>query len=490
MAVHLRINEVADVMTTVRPLENAVAAYLTFHKVSAIDVNSIIVVPLFEAFTCHLTLVEKATYVDFSTVHLFETLTFDLIFDPLAFVLNTVSWLLVLAIAVELAFKERTSVHTSVDKRLLTFSVREIVDKLSGVDRSIAVAQGPMAILDTVFPLAPILSMIGPLADTEAIHLSVFPFPVVGPATFLAHKSSLARLESIFERSLINITIRPLSGSLPDRVPVAELADVRLTLTHDQLSVSFHLAVNPCTFVRLISIWLALVIGPCFRALTLRLSFHYLSLILRRIRPQQDSTPCDLALVALALKHNAIGQHFFRVEELLLRTVLLDSNSFLNERRKLFGRSLGSLWLLTQQSLVPFLLMCLCDIPLCVEVIFARLDQPLQGVLLSEVLIDLKSNIGRLNSSSLLTQGSQGLLGLIRCQTLVQVLHQVCVVDFIKVFGNDGLSPLLGCEGAFHPTTASYFGLQLDLLHGGVGLACGNRFSLFTTGVIICSGAC
>lgn len=190
-----------------------------------------------------------------------------------------------------------------------------------------------MAIFYTVFPLAPILSMIGPLANTEAIHLSVFPFPVVGPATFLAHKRSLARLESIFERSLINITICPLSGSLPDRVPVAELADVRFTLTHDKLAVSFHLAINPCAFVRLISVWLALVIGPCFRTLTLRLSFHYLSLILRRIRPQQDSTPRDLALVALALKHNAIRQHFFCVEELLLRTVLLDSNSFLNERR-------------------------------------------------------------------------------------------------------------------------------------------------------------
>lgn len=105
--------------------------------------------------------------------------------------------------------------------------------------------------------------------------------------------------------------------------------------------------------------------------------------------------------------------------------------------------------------------------------------------MLSEVLIHLKSNIGRLNSPSLFTQGSQGLLGLIRCQTLVQVLHQVCVVDFIKVFGNDGLSALLGCEGALQPATASYFGLQLDLLHGGVGLACGNRFSLITTGVII-----
>jgi hypothetical protein len=106
VAVHLSIYEVADVMTAVRPLKNTVAAYLTFHKVSAIDVNSIIVVPLFEAFTCHLTLVEKATDVDFSTVHLFETLTPDLIFDPLALVLYTVSWLLVLAIAVELAIKE------------------------------------------------------------------------------------------------------------------------------------------------------------------------------------------------------------------------------------------------------------------------------------------------------------------------------------------------------------------------------------------------
>lgn len=333
LAVHLRIGEVADVMTTVRPLEHAVAAYLTFHEVAAIDVNSIIVVPLFEAFTCHLTFVEKAADVDFSTVHLFETLTLDLIFNPLTFVLYTVSWLLVLAMAVKLAFKERTSVYTSVDKRLLTFSVWVIVDKLSGVDRSIAVAQGPMAIFDTVFPLAPILSMIGPLTDTKAIHFSVFPFPVVGPATFLAHKRSLARLEPIFERSLINITIRPLTGSLTDRVPVAELTDVRLTLAHDQLAMSFHLAVNPGALVRLISVWLAFIIGPCFGTLTLRLSFHYLTLILRRIGPQQDSTPRDLALVALALKHNAIGQHFLCIEELLLRTVLLDPNSFLSERR-------------------------------------------------------------------------------------------------------------------------------------------------------------
>ena len=279
VTVHLRIDEVADVVATVGPLENPVTADLTVQEVATVNVNAIIIVPLFKTFTRDLTFVKNAANVNLAAVHLFETLTFDLILDPLTFVLYSVSRLPVFALPVELAIQEPTCVNTAVCELLLTFPVRVVINELSAVDRSIAIAQGSLAIFDTVFPLAPILGLIVPLADAEAIHLSVLPFTVISPRTFLTDKGSLTRLESIFKSALINVSIRPLASALTNWVPVTELADVRLALAHDQLPLALHFAVHPRSLIGLVGIWFALVVGPRLLTLTLGLSFHDLSLI-------------------------------------------------------------------------------------------------------------------------------------------------------------------------------------------------------------------
>lgn len=73
---------------------------------------------------------------------------------------------------------------------------------------------------------------------------------------------------------------------------------------------------------------------------------------------------------------------------------------------------------------MPLVLLCLGDIPLCAEITLAR-NEPLERVLLPKVRMQRKSYVGRLNTSSLLSKRLLDGLGLIRCQALVQVFHQV-----------------------------------------------------------------
>ena len=123
---HLRIDEVTDIVTTIGPLEFSEAIDLGIDEVASIDVVLILLgasaalafdelSPLFEALPVHLLVgTEVTSYLDCSELEFLHALTSHFVSHPVAIVLTTIQWLSVAALAVEKSHFEATFVDGAI----------------------------------------------------------------------------------------------------------------------------------------------------------------------------------------------------------------------------------------------------------------------------------------------------------------------------------------------------------------------------------------
>jgi len=117
IAMHLRIDKVTDVMSSIRPLEFSIALYLRVFEVAAVDEVIILLhlsstlwaiqsfadslPPLLVAFAVDLAIGEGPSYLDGAPLQLLDSFAFHLVSDPVSRVLRSVTRLLVLPLSVE-----------------------------------------------------------------------------------------------------------------------------------------------------------------------------------------------------------------------------------------------------------------------------------------------------------------------------------------------------------------------------------------------------
>jgi len=94
---HLRVDEVSDVVPTVRPFKNPKPTDLRIYQISTVHEDASLIFPLFEPFSIHLSMIEMSTNLFLTIINLFHTLTFNRILIPITFVLLLISWLLIFA---------------------------------------------------------------------------------------------------------------------------------------------------------------------------------------------------------------------------------------------------------------------------------------------------------------------------------------------------------------------------------------------------------
>jgi len=269
VSVHLRVDELPDVVAAIRPLEFAVTIDLRLLKISLIDevlrnfglarlgrsfdLFYVKCSPLLCTFAVDVLTIEVTFELDFTPPNLLDTLASHFISHPVASVFRAVFWLRISSLPVEKAFAHRALIDRSVGKRLLTPAFRLVVVKRSRDTRPILVQQRTLTVLDAVLPAAFILRAIAPVANPVAIHAAHLPLTVVLPSLLLTQKHPFAILKPIGVVAFVEVSVLPLADALPVREAVGEVTYVDLVLLQSQLSETFHRAIHPvahvCLFV-------------------------------------------------------------------------------------------------------------------------------------------------------------------------------------------------------------------------------------------------
>lgn len=100
---HLCINKVTDVMSTVWPFENTISIDLRVEELTTIHVDSHLAFPFFETFAVNDTLLKVAADFYLPVAHFLYALAFDFIFVPHTIVFLLICDLTVFSSTVELA---------------------------------------------------------------------------------------------------------------------------------------------------------------------------------------------------------------------------------------------------------------------------------------------------------------------------------------------------------------------------------------------------
>lgn len=110
IAMHLGIHEITNEVSSIRPLKDTKTVYLRVEQFATVDENTLLPFPFLKAFAVYNALVEAASDFYLSVTHLFDSLAFDLIPVPHAFILLLIGHLTILAVAMELATLEVTGI--------------------------------------------------------------------------------------------------------------------------------------------------------------------------------------------------------------------------------------------------------------------------------------------------------------------------------------------------------------------------------------------
>jgi len=224
---HLRVNEVSNIVAPIRPLKLSKALDLRIHQVAPINVHDLLThgaaiaprqcylshsTPLFVPFAADLTSDEVTAQFDTTLFQFFYSFAPDLVLVPLADILSAVD-LPVPSLAVEEAIHEVSLVNGTIRKRFLTFAPRLVLLKLSFINRSIHISQHTFAELNTLRPVPTITSPITPLASTKTCHFSVGPFPLILPPLILREQQAVPMLEASLILTLIEVAVLPLANA-------------------------------------------------------------------------------------------------------------------------------------------------------------------------------------------------------------------------------------------------------------------------------------
>ena len=105
-AMHLRIDEISDIMSTIGPLEYPVPTDLWILEIASINEDPLWICPLFKSFSWNMALVKNTTNLDLTIINFLGAQTFDFIFEPLALIFLLIGWLLVFTLTMELSIQE------------------------------------------------------------------------------------------------------------------------------------------------------------------------------------------------------------------------------------------------------------------------------------------------------------------------------------------------------------------------------------------------
>ena len=173
-------------MTSISPFEHTITTDLAFNKCTSVNMYFAVNTPPFESFAVDLTLVKYATDFNKSILNSFYSLALNFILVPHSIILLLQLRLFIFTVTMKLAIQERSHITTSIQKIFLALAIREIILKLTCVNRSITIVQHTLTFLNTVSPLATIFSSIGPVTNSKSSHLACLPLACVCPATLSA----------------------------------------------------------------------------------------------------------------------------------------------------------------------------------------------------------------------------------------------------------------------------------------------------------------
>lgn len=241
-------------MTPISPFKHTITTNLTFDKCASVNMYFAVDSPPFETFTVYLSLFKKATNFDQSILNSLYPLSLNFIFEPHSIILLIQIRLFIFAPTMKLSIQERSNINTSINKIFLSLAIWKVILKFTFINRPITIIQHSLSFLNTVSPLATILSSISPITTSKRGHLAFLPFASVCPSTLFTKKGTLSILKAIFKITFIYITVRPFSSTVTTRISINKFTNINLVLTQNQFTHSLHFSFNPCTFIHFILI--------------------------------------------------------------------------------------------------------------------------------------------------------------------------------------------------------------------------------------------
>ena len=346
VAMHLGIDKITNVVSTIGPLEFSEAIDLGIDEVASINVVLILLgasaaltfnelPPLFEALPVHLLVgTEVTSYLDCSELEFLHTLPSHFVSHPVAIVLTTIQWLSVAALAMEKSHFEATFVDGAIWERFDSSAFRIFIDKGALDSGAISIGEHSIAFLHTVLPCTSIHRTVAPLACAEASHAAHEPLAFVFPALLLADKHAMTSLVSVGILAVVKVTIGELADTVTVGDVVTKVAVVEFAFGERILAESFHLTLHPVAFVRFLEsnylfahrvfVFIAHQVvaghligclrGPDHLTLAMWLTFKDLATVHRAIRQVKLTiTSQRIFLVGEAFEDDAVAKSDFSV---------------------------------------------------------------------------------------------------------------------------------------------------------------------------------
>ena len=186
---HLGVNKVADIVSSIWPFKFTEALNLTVFKVTSVYEKLALHVisgsPFFVSLPIYNSSFEITANFKHIAIYLLHTLTLHFIFHPSSFEFNLDLWLFVFTVTAEKTVFKFTYITTTIFEYFAALAIRIIICELTFIHTSISVVQSSLSFINTISPLPFIKCAILPPAHSETTHFYIHAFITARQGLFL-----------------------------------------------------------------------------------------------------------------------------------------------------------------------------------------------------------------------------------------------------------------------------------------------------------------